>query len=323
MPSKILDLEKISSKVGLKVSKLREVLQILYRKKPIKNNDLIRETGISKSVMQDVKRALRPILRKPSQFVVLTEEGEKFVEEEIISPLIEKPPVFVKEEFFDKLKYYQTRRPLPKRNLDQFPATPETVAKRGLLLQERGDLEGSNILLLGDYDLTCLVLALLGGAKRILVVDIDRQILELIKEASRKENLKIECLYYDVREVLPKALKNSFDVVFSDPPYTPGGLQLFLSRAIEAAKENGVLYFCYGYSRRARERGLEAQRILTQSGLLIEEKFKDFNFYLGAELIGSRSSLYILKTTPKTKILIKGRFRGPIYTGLVKKEKFR
>jgi len=317
--AKRLDLEKISSKVGVKVSDLRKVLWVLYKEKSIRNNDLIRETGIPKSVMQDIKRNLRPILKKPSQFVALIEEGEKFVEEEIIAPLIENSPAFVEKDIFGKLKCYQDRRSAPKRNLDQFPATLETVAKRGFLFQRRGDLEGKSILLLGDYDLTCLALAFIGGAKKILVVDIDREILGLIKEASQKENLKIESLHYDAREQLPPTLKKSFDVVFSDPPYTPNGLQLFLSRAIEAAKEDGVLYFCYGYSQRARERGLEAQKIFTQSGLLIEEKYEDFNSYLGAESIGSRSSLYILRMTPKTKILAKGRFKGLLYTGQKRK----
>lgn len=318
--TKRLDLEKISLKVGLKPSELRKVLWILYRKKAIGNNELIREAGLPKSVMRDLKRALRPVLKGPSRLVALTKEGEKFIEEEILSPLLEQPLSLpegetLKKLSLNKLKSFQAKRPLPKRSLDQLSATPETVLKRGLLIQDNGDLDRKSILVLGDYDLSSLGLALIGGAKRILVVDIDRRTIKLIKEISQKEGLRVDCLYYDARGQLPKNLRNSFDVVFSDPPYTPNGLRLFLSRAVEATRNNGVLYFCYGYSRRSLERGLEAQMIFTQAGLLIESKYEDFNVYLGAESIGSRSSFYYLKATPKTKALVKEHFRGPIYTG--------
>jgi predicted methyltransferase len=141
----------------------------------------------------------------------------------------------------------------------------------------------------------------------------------VIEKINQREKLKIKSLHYDTKASLLRGLRNSFDVVFSDPPYTPNGLRLFLSRAVEAVRDEGVFYFCYGYTDRARERGLEAQRIISQAGILIEEKLPGFNVYYGAQSIGSRSSLYILKMTPKTKVMIKGRFKGPIYTGQKRK----
>ncbi len=229
------------------------------------------------------------------------------------------PKEISKEKLFYQLKRFHDQRPKPKRNLDQFPATTETVVNRAWLVREKGDLDSNEVLLLGDYDLVGLTLALLGSARRIVVVDIDRELLRLIEGIAQKEKLKIKSLYYDAKAPLLFRLKNSFDLVISDPPYTPNGLRLFLSRAVEAAKDEGAFYFCYGYSDRARERGLEAQKIISQAGLLIEEKRPGFNIYYGAQSIGSRSSLYILKTTPKTKALIKGQFRGPIYTGKTRK----
>jgi predicted methyltransferase len=56
----------------------------------------------------------------------------------------------LKEKLFHQLKHFHGQRPKPKRNLDQFPATTETVINRALLIQEKGDLDGNEILLLGD-----------------------------------------------------------------------------------------------------------------------------------------------------------------------------
>ena len=319
MPKKI-NLEAIAQRTGIKSSKIKEILWLLYQKGKIRNNEFVREIGLPKSATRMLLKNLQLLLEKPSQFVILNKEGKNFVEGKIGSlnkklSLYEEQEKF-KDQLFNLLKRYQPKRPKPKRNLDQFQAVLETVVKRALLIQARGDLEGNEILVLGDYDLTGLALALLGGARKIVVVDIDRQLLRLIEQIAQKEKLKVKCFYYDAKEPLPPALRKSFDLVFSDPPYTPNGFKLFLSRAIEAMKTNeGVLYFCYGYSSRSPERGLEVQRIMDKTGLLIEEKLSDFNVYFGAESIGSHSSLYVLRMTPKTQALIKDRFKGPIYTG--------
>jgi predicted methyltransferase len=316
MPKKV-DLEEVSQKTGLRPQKIREILWFLYQNKRIENQELVRETGLPKSMIRDFLKNLQTLLKKPSQYVVLNQTGKQFVESEMIGSTSEE---VLKKPLFNQLKRFSASRPKPKRNLDQFPATLETVIKRVFLIQKRGDLGGKRVLFLGDYDLTSVALALLGSAKRVVVADIDRDLLRLIEKITQREKLKIKSLHYDAKASLLRGLRNSFDVVFSDPPYTPNGFKVFLSRAVEAAGENeATFYFCYGYSDRARERGLEAQKIISQLGLLIEEKLQAFNRYQGAESIGSRSSLYILKTTPKTKIIIKGRFKGPIYTGQKRK----
>ncbi len=316
MPEKV-NLKEVSRKTGLRPQKIREILWFLYQNKKTENQKLVRESGLPKSVIRDFLKDLQPLLKKPSQYVTLNQTGREFVEAEMIGSSSEK---VLKKPLFDQLKRFFAFRSKSKRNLDQFPATLETVIKRASLIQERGDLEGKRALFLGDYDLTSIAFALFRGAEKIIVADIDRQLLRLIEKIVQKERLKIEFLYYDAKQPLPPAMKGVFDIVFSDPPYTPNGFKVFLSRAIEAVGENeATFYFCYGYSDRARERGLEAQKIISQLGLLIEEKLQDFNRYQGAESIGSRSSLYILKMTPKTKAIIKGRFKGPIYTGQKRK----
>ncbi|MCS7092315.1 MAG: bis-aminopropyl spermidine synthase family protein [Patescibacteria group bacterium] len=105
--------------------------------------------------------------------------------------------------------------------------------------------------------------------------------------------------------------------MFTDPLYTPKGINLFVSRAIETLdrqNQTARIYVCYGNSYRAKERFLPIQKVLTDSGLMLRWVFDRFNRYEGAESVGSASSLYIAKITPKTKPLIRGRYDKPIYT---------
>ncbi|MDH5493711.1 MAG: bis-aminopropyl spermidine synthase family protein, partial [Myxococcales bacterium] len=119
---------------------------------------------------------------------------------------------------------------------------------------------------------------------------------------------------HDVRDPLPRKLLGRFGCVFADPPYAPEGFALFISRAIELLKPDGRVYLCFGASRRASERGLEKQRLLTEAGLLVEAVIPDFNAYVGAESIGARSDLWILRATPKSRPLVRGRVEGELYS---------
>lgn len=105
-------------------------------------------------------------------------------------------------------------------------------------------------------------------------------------------------------------------MVFTDPPYTPAGVRLFLSRAIEAINKknlNSRIYLCYGNSDRAKERYLPIQNIINQAGLMNRYVFDKFNRYYKADSIGA-SSLYILEITPRWQVLILGHYDQPIYT---------
>ncbi len=208
-----------------------------------------------------------------------------------------------KEELVKFLKKYVKGRPLPKRKYDQFYATVETVAKRALFVQEKGDLP-SRILLLGDDDLTSVALSKLGGSiNPTTVLEIDTDITNLLKRTEQKEGLRINVLEHDLLEELPRKILNQFDIVFTDPPYTPSGISLFLNRAIESLKKayTSRIYLCYGSGSRASDRELSVQNIINEKGLLIREKIEDFNEYSGAATIGNTSSLFVLEWTPQTK----------------------
>jgi len=91
---------------------------------------------------------------------------------------------------------------------------------------------------------------------------------------------------------------------------------LFLSRGISALEPSPMsrLYFCYGQSDRAEERSFGIQKVVTDMGLLVEERLSKFNRYFGAASIGSASALYINSITKETKPAIPGKFIGKMYT---------
>jgi len=215
------------------------------------------------------------------------------------------------------LKTISSRRPSPERKFDQFTATIETTACRTSLLRFFGDVESKRLLFLGDDDFTSVAVASLGSARSVTVVDIDDRILDEIEAVSSNHHLGIKIMNYDARKKFPTDLRGKFDVIFTDPPYTTEGIELFTSRAIESldkANKAARIYVCYGNSDRAKERFLPIYEVFANSGLMTRWVFDKFNRYQGAESIGSASSLFVTEATPKTKLIIKGDYEKPIYT---------
>jgi predicted methyltransferase len=230
---------------------------------------------------------------------------------------INKEKLKILKEFLEK---YKNLRPKPKREYDQFFATEETLIKRVSILENFID-QNKEILFLGDDDLTSLALSLFitrtnADKYKIVVIDIDKDILNFINFVCEKEKFNVETYHYDLRNPLPKDKFKKFNLVFTDPPYTPFALELWLTRCIEATLGSGsnkkrkkpevlsskYYLICYGYTQRETEKGLKIQEIITKIGLVIQEKIRDFNNYYGAKSIGSKSDLYILQPTPKINL---------------------
>lgn len=318
-----IDIDETARKLGLYPGDVRRVLWELYSHRQIENNELVRRTCLPKSVLRDLLRELQSILEPPSHHVILSGEGRKALE--IIFRGGAEGTLGLDWEFdsdkcasaLNVLQRYQELRPSPVRDLDHFAATIHTVVKRAAYMSEAGHLQGQKVMFLGDHDLTSIAVASLDQADLIYVVDIDPRVLDFIAMVARQEQLDIQVVQQDLCDGLPHYLENTFDLVFTDPPYTPNGIRLFVSRAIQALKPdlNKLLYLCYGYSLRSAERALRIQQIITAAGLVLHSVLPGFNRYLGAESIGSCSSLYVCTTTPKTHPLVRGRFVEPLYTG--------
>lgn len=321
MRTKTLTLESIAHTTGLRPIEVGRILRLLLDEDSVDNREFVRLTCLPKSVARSLLRELQPILDPVSQSVSLSPSGRRKIEE-LFQQATAKHfmRTFTPEDevrIRSVLEKFSVFRSSPDRNLDQFRATVDTLVARAKFMLDEGHLQGQSVLFVGDNDLTSVAVAGMKVCTRITVIDIDVRVLETIELIANTEQLVIETVWQDLRDNIQSRLRNSFDLCFTDPPYTETGVRLFMSRAIQALR-NGpgcLLYLSYGYSRRSAERALKIQQVLTESGLVIETKLPDFNRYYGAESIGSCSSLYVCTTTDMTKPLITGRCDEPLYTG--------
>ena len=131
----------------------------------------------------------------------------------------------LENDFNTILEKYKSLRPRPKREFDQFYAVEETIFKRTDLLSKFSNID-KKILFLGDDDITSIALALTKKFEKIFVIDIDKEILNLIKTIAENEKLNIETIDYDLRKPLINLEK--FNLIFFDPPYTLNAVKLWL-----------------------------------------------------------------------------------------------
>jgi hypothetical protein len=216
-------------------------------------------------------------------------------------------------ELLPKVAEWVAEVPSPLAALDHVQATPETVLRRALWLDARYDLASARLLFLGDHDLTSLAVRAVCPSAELTVVDLDERVLAYLDERGERE---IRTVHTDLRVGLPPALGSGFDLVFSDPPYTPEGMGLFAARGVQALREpsEGRLLFAYGYSPRHPALGARVQRSLATLGLTFEAILPGFNRYFGAQAIGSAADLYVCQPTAKAKKIRGGKGKSAIYT---------
>ena len=327
-PEKIL--EEVAKKAEIREGKesIRLILREIYRNGSIGTKTLARALRIPIPTIAAARKELEKVglIDRNKKGAILTQLGLQFV---LDSLQIEVTESFVcnecsgiglelpveADELIAKQRIYSEKRPKPLTNYDQAFGKPITAIRRAYLMLEQGDLEGRNVLLLGDDDFTSLGLALLKTQTRISVVDIDERLLETITEISEEEKYKINCYNADLREFLPEELHNQFDVVLTDPPYTPAGLRLFLSRAIQALKTSSGKKIYLAFAHRAPNELLEIQKVILEHNLAIQQIIPGFNLYDGAELHANTTFLAILITTDETKAVIVDEYSEKIYTG--------
>jgi predicted methyltransferase len=317
-------IRELAGKMKLKEGEeaVRRVLGEIHRRGKVGTKDLARATRLPTPVAAAIRRELEKtglVARKGG--AVLTETGKEFVEgvlgmvtdykkaggSSVIAP--EHEPIL------EKLREYASRRPSADLKLDQAHATPETALRRALYMLDGGSLAGRTVLLLGDDDLTSVAAGFLRVAKGITVVDIDGRLLELINGISEEEGLGIMCVLHDLREPLPEELMGAFDTFLTDPPYTLPGLELFLSRGIQALRWRKTSTAYLAYPDKPPLEMLEVHGAINWMGLYVDELTPRFNMYIGAEILGNTTSMFRLVVTGEARPVITGPFQGRIYTG--------
>ncbi|HEX6675955.1 MAG TPA: bis-aminopropyl spermidine synthase family protein [Actinomycetes bacterium] len=209
-------------------------------------------------------------------------------------------------------------RPPPSRHLDHVSATPLTAVKRALWLTASYHLDGAAVLCLGDHDLTALALLLVHPELDVTVVDVDERLLAYLARIARERGWSLRPVFADLRFELPRSLAERFDLVFTDPPYTPAGVRLFLERGLASLRPGdlGRVLLCYGFGEQHPSLGFKVQSVLHELRLVTEAVLPGFNRYQGAEAIGATSALYACRPTRRSRPAASGRSRTElrIYT---------
>lgn len=198
------------------------------------------------------------------------------------------------------------KRPPPREDYDQGFMRWEDTLKRAVFIYERGDLEDKRVFILGDDDLLTLALALMNLAEHITVVEIDKRIVDFIKETAKKLGCKeIEVLQYNVVNELPSSLKGNYDTFVTDPVETWKGIKFFLGRCIQSLKGRGCSgYFGLTHLEASSGKWYEIEKFLLNCNLVITDIWRDFSFYPEEENKWQRfyQSYRLLREIPRVEL---------------------
>ncbi|MGA8117836.1 MAG: bis-aminopropyl spermidine synthase family protein [Actinocatenispora sp.] len=224
------------------------------------------------------------------------------------------------EPVVERLAGYLERAPEVDLSLDQSFATAETKVRRVLLMMRYSMLPSRSLLVVGDDDLMAITIAATGAAlgrplvSRLAVVDISPRLLDFIEDGLSDLDTRAELVEHDLRQPLPDRLRAGFDVAMTDPPYTPEGARLFLSRAVEGLRPGPGRSIAFSFGPKGPDDTLLVQRAVTDLGLTVQAMHRNFNEYLGAGVIGGTSHLQVLSSTAATESVVAGTHAGPLYT---------
>ncbi|MEU4873400.1 GNAT family N-acetyltransferase [Streptomyces sp. NPDC021608] len=310
---------------------VRSVLRALRRLAPASTKELSRATGLPVPIVAALGNELRRrglvTEARPSR---LTEAGADLVARLGMDLVLDAtcrtcdgreliiPDVL--DEAVTRLRALMESGPAADMAIDQSHCTAETKVRRVLALLTAGALPGGSLLLIGDDDLVSLAVAVVGDVlggpivERVTVVDISPEILDHIQKTAAGLGTRIETVQHDLRRPLPAELHGQHDVAMTDPPYTPEGARLFLSRAVEGLRPGPAHSVFFSFGGKSPDEMLEVQREIMELGLVTNGYVRNFNEYEGSGILGGVGFFQHLLTTTSTASR-QGEFSGPLYTG--------
>ena len=225
--------------------------------------------------------------------VRLTQKGFDLVRELGIEPFTDYTckacegrgiPFYADIELYREFLQLTKDRPKAIRDYDQGSVTPETTIARVLFIDSRGDLRNKDIIVLGaEDDLTGLAIALTRKARSVLIIDIDKRLIDFDNRIFKELGIdNAEARVWDLRNPFPKDMLGKFDVFVSDPPETLPAFRAFIGRGIATLREEGgVGYFGLTLRDSSVFRWRDFQIALTSEfGVAITDIVQDFNHYI-------------------------------------------
>ncbi len=223
--------------------------------------------------------------------ILLTEAGAELVKKLGIQPFVShRCPtcggrgVVIDESLkpaFEKFLKIQENRPPAIHQYDQGYVTPENTFARVALADDRGDLRGKRVCVLGDDDLMSIALALTGLPAKVTILEIDERLVNFIKEVSDEYNLNIDARVHDLRQPLPEDVVGAYDTFFTDPPETVEAIKAFVGRGVATLKGPRCAGY-FGVTRResSLDKWRRIQIELLNMGLVITDLLHNFNEYV-------------------------------------------
>ncbi len=228
--------------------------------------------------------------------ILLTQKGYDLASELKIEPVEDFScqacegrgyPFYGDKELYRTFVELAKDRPKAIRDYDQGAVTPETTVSRVLFIDSRGDLRGRDVIVMGaEDDLTGLAVALTRRANRVLVIDIDKRLIDFDNRLFKELGIdNAEAMVWDLRNPFSEDILASFDVFITDPPETFAAFRAFIGRGIATLKDDG----CAGYfgltlrdSSIFRWREFQ-QALIDEYRTVITDIVQDFNHYMNWE----------------------------------------
>ncbi len=323
------ELEKISSTINLKegVSGLIQVLSLIHQYPRAGSKIYSQKSNLPVPIVVAIRNEFSK--RKWCVFdkgAMTTDLGKKVLES-ILGPIVnitclscDGYGVVIDYSLYskqlEKLRKYCSLRGTPNTQIDQSFATPETSLSRVLFMLHKQEHQKKNFALVGDSDLTSVALSLLLPSDcKIVVFDIDVKVQELITLANTELENQIEFVHHDLRHPIPLEYLHQFDCIHTDPPYTATGVSLFLSRAIQLCSTNLSASVYLSFVTKPPDEMLIIQKDFSMMNCLLTDILPRFNRYIGADKLGSVSTLYRFRVLQDATPSIPDYFADALYTG--------
>jgi predicted methyltransferase len=213
--------------------------------------------------------------------------------------------------FLEAARWVAALRPSPRWEIDQVHTTVEDLARRTAFVAESGDLDGKDLLFVGDDDLCSLVVCATGAPRRVVVVDIDDRILDCIRTTAGARGMPIEVVRYDLErfaeDPTSDGLAQEFDVFLTDPPYSEAGSLLFCAFGMAALRPRpgSAAYVALPWLAReawSDELQLRVQRAFLDQGFFLTDVRRGFHGYEHPDGVVSsylRAQLYVPGSSPR------------------------
>ncbi len=173
-------------------------------------------------------------------------------------------------------------RPDAVKEYDQAYVTPETTIYRVAIALYRGDIAGRKVVVLGDDDLVSVAISMLGVAEEVAVVEVDKRLIDFIRDIKRKLDLSLSVFQFDLSDGIPREMRARFDTFFTDPPETEDALMAFVGCGIDTLRGEGSAGY-FGVTRQESSlfkwRRFQ-RRLLKEYDVVITDIIKNFSEYV-------------------------------------------